>query len=373
MMVVDKRERPGFKLMDLREFERRWNALPTSDTLFEPIDPDRLKPDELAIRVAETLEETGIVVIRSSAANGAVRDALQQEVGKFFALPDEVAAKTQTRDGQGGITPEYTERPQDQAAFIAALDEANRPFPEQYRRDPKKRLMLGYGPRRPSTHFPRLLASTPILPGFDRLDELKDEWGDSMMVDAKRILAAYARRYQLDPSVFDLSFGAHFVAPTGINLRERPPSTVAAGLHSDMGVLTGHERSMAYFNDDHRLVACGGLVAWTRGGKMFRVVVPEGYRLFQAGMQLEWITDGRVLAGMHQVVVPPSAKALAAQAAAANAQVSRVTSTLFFHYDADRKASVPEVFRTPGKTYEEIYLGKLDDEVLDKIFAPDVD
>ena len=46
-----------------------------------------------------------------------------------------------------------------------------------------------------------------------------------------------------------------------------------------------------------------GLYIWLRNGKKYRVVVPDGCLLLQAGKQLEWLTGGYITAGFHEVVV----------------------------------------------------------------------
>ncbi len=46
-----------------------------------------------------------------------------------------------------------------------------------------------------------------------------------------------------------------------------------------------------------------GLFIWLRDGSKYRVTVPEGCLLLQAGKQFEWLTGGAVTAGFHEVVV----------------------------------------------------------------------
>lgn len=48
-----------------------------------------------------------------------------------------------------------------------------------------------------------------------------------------------------------------------------------------------------------------GLYIWLRNGKKYKVVVPDGCLLLQAGKQLEWLTGGHITAGFHEVVIAP--------------------------------------------------------------------
>ena len=87
--------------------------------------------------------------------------------------------------------------------------------------------------------------------------------------------------------------GPHLLAPTGSDLRKHSrPGTVLAGCHADLNLLTVHGRG--------RLP---GLFVWTRSGERVAVRVPAGCLLLQAGMQLEYLTGGRIEAGMHEVLV----------------------------------------------------------------------
>ncbi len=44
-----------------------------------------------------------------------------------------------------------------------------------------------------------------------------------------------------------------------------------------------------------------GLYVWLRDGRRVAVRVPDGCLFLQAGRQLEWLTGGAVVAGMHEV------------------------------------------------------------------------
>lgn len=81
--------------------------------------------------------------------------------------------------------------------------------------------------------------------------------------------------------------------------------------------------------------------------------VPDGHLLLQAGLQLEWLTNGTVMAGMHEVVVspatvraiaeaksrqrpsPPGAQEAREEEGGGHAHLWRVSSTLFSHIASD--------------------------------------
>ena len=48
-----------------------------------------------------------------------------------------------------------------------------------------------------------------------------------------------------------------------------------------------------------------GLYVWLRDGRRVAVRVPDGCLFLQAGRQLEWLTGGHVVAGMHEVHLLP--------------------------------------------------------------------
>lgn len=363
---------------ELRAGRDWWDGIPTTDTVVPIIDPTAMSREDLNKAVVHSLESIGLVVWRSPNMETSLRERMQRLMAKFFALPEAAKKATVNAAFQGGWTPEFTEKPVDISDFINSLAPDQRPFTPTFPKDPKERYMCGVGPRRSATRFPVLTPPTRILPGHEKWHSVMGKWGSNMMRDAEMILDAYAGHYGLDRHrVFRLKYGAHIVAPTSTNLLKYSPQTVVADTHADMGVLSGHEPSVAVLYRPKTaerkgwlvMKPCGGLIVWTRDGRRLRVAVPPGCRLFQAGFQFTHITDGRVLSGMHQVIVPPAAEELVKLAHEHEAGVQRISATIFIHLDADTRIVVPEVFRTPGKDYPKIWAGKTDMDVLDKIFA----
>ncbi len=357
--------------MGVEEFVRRWNALPTSADLFGVLDPKKMTRRQFCQEVADGLEKFGIIFVATPEGEGDLADRMMREMGRFFMSPEEVQRQTITENFQGGLTPEGMETPdvEEQERHLAGLTSENLPFPTPYGADPKKRFMCKVGDAPAMTRFPGLTPVTKITPGHEALYELCAEWGLRKFARGQMILDALAEANGLPPGTFPTRNGAHFVAPTGIDFNKYGPGTVAADVHGDMGFITGHDPSKAVFGDTFELRPCGGLVAWASDGRLFRAVLPKGAEPWQAGFQLREMTGRKVLAGFHQVIVPPEAAALDEEVKRRGTRVMRVTGTIFIHGTADERAIVHPPFRTPDVVYEEPYLGELDERVLAKIFA----
>ncbi|KAG1363867.1 hypothetical protein COCNU_11G006940 [Cocos nucifera] len=119
--------------------------------------------------------------------------------------------------------------------------------------------------------------------------------------------------------------GPHLLAPTGSDLQHHgTEDTVFAGYHYDLNFLTIHGRSRF-----------PGLNIWLRSGQKMEVKVPVGCLLIQTGKQLEWLTGGECLAGMHEVVVTKRTLEAIELARQQNRSLWRVSSTLFAHIASD--------------------------------------
>ncbi|PHT36312.1 hypothetical protein CQW23_24012 [Capsicum baccatum] len=119
--------------------------------------------------------------------------------------------------------------------------------------------------------------------------------------------------------------GPHLLAPTGSDLRRYgKEGTVFAGYHYDLNFLTIHGRSRF-----------PGLSIWLRNGLKMEVKVPVGCLLIQAGKQIEWLTAGECMAGMHEVVVTNRTTDAIKRALEQKCSLWRVSSTLFAHIASD--------------------------------------
>ena len=68
------------------------------------------------------------------------------------------------------------------------------------------------------------------------------------------------------------------------------PGTCYAGYHYDLNFLTIHGKSRF-----------PGLAVWLQDGRRMPVSIPDGCLLIQAGKQIEWLTNGHIRGGMHEV------------------------------------------------------------------------
>ncbi|CAN6440482.1 unnamed protein product [Victoria cruziana] len=148
----------------------------------------------------------------------------------------------------------------------------------------------------------------------DRFLDMMEKYFE-MPDEFKRLQARPTLHYQ----------GPHLLAPTGSNLQKYgKEGTVFAGYHYDLNFLTIHGRSRF-----------PGLSIWLRNDKKVQVKVPVGCLLIQAGKQIEYLTGGECIAGMHEVVVSKRTIAAIEDAQQGNHSLWRVSSTLFSHVASD--------------------------------------
>ena len=77
----------------------------------------------------------------------------------------------------------------------------------------------------------------------------------------------------------------------GVDLeRHGAAGTCYAGYHYDLNFLTIHGKSRF-----------PGLAVWLQDGRRMPVSIPDGCLLIQAGKQIEWLTNGYIHGGMHEV------------------------------------------------------------------------
>ncbi|KAL0464397.1 UNVERIFIED_CONTAM: hypothetical protein Slati_0327300 [Sesamum latifolium] len=171
------------------------------------------------------------------------------------------------------------------------------------------------------------LNSEPVIPeGFPEWQETMDSWGYKMIsaIEAVAEMAAVGFGLQKDAFTSLMKQGPHLLAPTGSDLRRHGKiGTVFAGYHYDLNFLTIHGRSRF-----------PGLNIWLRNGQKMEVKVPVGCLLIQTGKEIEWLTAGECIAGMHEVVTDRTIDAIKL-ASEQNRSLWRVSSTLFAHIASD--------------------------------------
>ena len=152
-------------------------------------------------------------------------------------------------------------------------------------------------------------------------------WGTKMLnaLEVVAEMAAIGLGLERKAFVEKMRNAPHLLAPTGSDLAKyQDIGTVFAGYHYDLNFLTIHGKSRF-----------PGLYIWLRDGTKTPVKMPEGCLLLQAGKQLEWLTGGEIMAGMHEVIFNEGTKNAAAKARADGKSLWRVSSTVFGHIASD--------------------------------------
>ncbi|KAL2478469.1 2-oxoglutarate (2OG) and Fe(II)-dependent oxygenase superfamily protein [Forsythia ovata] len=301
-----------------------------SDSGKEGIDP-QLKC--LCSEVSRTLRETGALLVNDPRCTAQDNDLFIDMMEKYFEMPDDFK-RLQERPHlhyQVGVTPEGVEVPR--SLVDEEIQEKLRAMPIEFQPftptgpDPKWRYMWRVGPRPSNTHF-KELNSEPVIPeGFPDWKDTMDSWGHKMIsaIEAVAEMAAIGFGLQKDAFTSLMKQGPHLLAPTGSDLRRHGQvDTVFAGYHYDLNFLTIHGRSRF-----------PGLNIWLRNGQKMDVKVPVGCLLIQTGKQIEWLTAGDCIAGMHEVVVTNRTTDAIKLALEQNRSLWRVSSTLFAHIASD--------------------------------------
>lgn len=298
--------------------------------LTDEIDPE-LK--NLCAEVSRTLRETGALVVKDPRCSAQDNDRFIDMMETYFERSQEFK-RLQERPHlhyQVGVTPEGVEVPR--SLVDEEMQEKLRSMPEEFQPatpkgpDPKWRYMWRVGPRPLNTRFQEL-NSEPVIPeGFPEWKDTMASWGHKMISAVEAVAEMAAIGFGLPKDAFTslMKQGPHLLAPTGSDLkRYGQEGTVFAGYHYDLNFLTIHGRSRF-----------PGLNIWLRNGQKVAVKVPIGCLLIQTGKQIEWLTAGDCIAGMHEVVVTNRTTEAIKLAMQENCSLWRVSSTLFAHIASD--------------------------------------
>ncbi|XP_051141212.1 uncharacterized protein LOC127258393 [Andrographis paniculata] len=287
----------------------------------------------LCTEVSRSLRETGALIVKDPRCTSEDNDRFIDMMEKYWEMPDDFK-RSQERPHlhyQVGVTPEGVEVPR--SLVDKEMKEKLRAMPEEFQPyapsgpDPKWRYMWRVGPRPSETSF-KELNSEPVIPeGFPDWKNTMDSWGYKMISAVEAVAEMAAIGFGLEKDAFTslMKQGPHLLAPTGSNLKRHGQlGTVFAGYHYDLNFLTIHGRSRF-----------PGLNIWLRNGQKMQVKVPLGCLLIQTGKQIEWLTAGECIAGMHEVVVTDRTIDAIKSASEQNHSLWRVSSTLFAHIASD--------------------------------------
>ncbi|XP_042061866.1 uncharacterized protein LOC121805900 [Salvia splendens] len=287
----------------------------------------------LCSEVSRTLKETGALLVKDPRCSAEDNDRFLDMMENYFEMPDDFKRQQERPQlhYQVGVTPEGVEVPRSLVDKEMQEKLRSMPIESQPSRpagpDPKWRYMWRVGLRPSSTRF-KELNSEPVIPeGFPAWKDTMDSWGYKMVsaIEVVAEMAAVGFGLQKDAFTSLMNQGPHLLAPTGSNLkRHGQMGTVFAGYHYDLNFLTIHGRSRF-----------PGLNIWLRNGQKMEVKVPVGCLLIQTGKQIEWLTAGACIAGMHEVAVTDRTIEAMKVASEKNRSLWRVSSTLFGHIASD--------------------------------------
>ncbi|KAG4969124.1 hypothetical protein JHK87_034775 [Glycine soja] len=331
----------------------------------------------LCAEVSRSLRETGALLVKDPRCTVEDNDRFIDMMERYFSKPRDFKHRHERPHlhYQVGVTPEKVEVPrslvdEEMQEKLKAMPKENQPN-TPVGPDLKWRYFWRIGPRPSNTRFQELNAEPVIPEGFPEWKETMDSWGYKMIAaievvaemaaigfglpkDAFTSLMklvstsiascasyAFATKYypfstwkQRFPSLCGNVFvrvaiilfdGPHLLAPTGSDLQKYgQEGTIFAGYHYDLNFLTIHGRSRF-----------PGLNIWLRNGQKVEVKVPIGCLLIQTGKQIEWLTGGDCIAGMHEVVATKRTLDAISLAQEQNRSLWRVSSTLFAHIASD--------------------------------------
>ncbi|BFG20136.1 hypothetical protein CerSpe_064100 [Prunus speciosa] len=288
---------------------------------------------ELCGEVSRSLRETGALLVKDPRYTAEDNDRFLDMMEKYFDRPPEFK-RLQERPQlhyQVGVTPEGVEVPR--SLVDEDMQEKLKEMPKEFQpsipkgADRKWRYMWRVGPRPSETRFQELNAEPVVPEGFPEWKDTMDSWGYKMISAIEAVAEMAAVGFGLPKDAFTslMKQGPHLLAPTGSDLRRYgQEGTVFAGYHYDLNFLTIHGRSRF-----------PGLNIWLRNGQKVEVKVPVGCLLIHAGKQIEWLTAGDCIAGMHEVVVTNRTVDAMKLATEQHRSLWRVSSTLFAHIASD--------------------------------------
>jgi len=284
-------------------------------------------------RVADLLSRMGALTLRDPRVTFEDNQTFLDMVESYFSQSDEVKLKDARPDYayQVGATPEGTELPRCTRdpkckAMIEKMQEENRPlFPTGA--DVKWRYFHRLGNNPPQTEFPLLNLPVIVPEGYPEWQDNMDRWGHKLLESGVTLAEMAAVGFGLPQDTFKklLNYGPHLLAPTASDLTKYGSlNQILAGFHQDLNFITLHGKSRY-----------PGLYIWLREGKKLSVSIPDGCLLAQAGMQFEYLTGGKVIAGFHEVIVTDKTQEAMTKAKEENRPLWRISSTVFAHIASD--------------------------------------
>ncbi|KAK4689858.1 hypothetical protein P7C73_g231, partial [Tremellales sp. Uapishka_1] len=321
-----------------------------------------------ARKAAESLIQTGALVLKDSRAESCTNERFLNLFEDYFSRPNDELQKDERPElgYQVGVTLENTEKPKCSSdgeclKIIQDLEEDQRPLDlSGHGADPKCRFFHRMAEHYPyKSAFPSFNAPNVTPEGMVDWEERVNEWGYFM----KQAVEGLTRMLAVGLGINEMTFvdagryGSHLLAPTATNLMKYGKlNEIYAGFHTDLNFLTIHGQSRY-----------PGLHIWARNsGKRIAAKVPDGHLLVQAGKQLEWMTGGLIKAGFHEVVCTEGTLSAMQRRRSEHPDrpLIRISSTFFWHLTPDHHlSSLPKLRREaierfgPQAEYGEMLVG----------------
>lgn len=315
--------------------------------------------------VVQSLIRYSLVVVRTPEVTAEDTRPLTEMIQRYASQPSSVLiCDVRPDDGrQIGLTEPNIENFNTTGYFrrmpsVEALVGDRAPFAHQGG-NRHMRFFARYGPRPKSTRFPERHAEPVIPNGFPEWAAVMNGWGDKIFTVGMRLAELIERGLGLSHGAIVglLHEGPHLVSPTICDLADLPYGAVISDIHTDFNPFTGHGSAFPT------------LISWTPDGRPFVVRVPAGCLLFQAGAQLEWVTGGKIRAGLHQTAMTHEAVRLMKAIKLMGQSTIRVSSTFFFEANVDKILQVDPHLSYPGAhdRYPPILVGEHSSQVIQAI------
>lgn len=283
----------------------------------------------------DCLHHTGILIVNVSVNTAKVNNDFIDLLERYAQLPEETrnAHVHKETHYQVGLTPSFTEMPRDNCDIAITLG-AIKPKA----RDPKMRWFHRMTAVDETTEFKDTTGPNVIPEEFPEWSERFNNLGDVFMEVLFRVNEKLSIELGVDLNEL-LAGGNHLIAPTIMPLENiiGTENKIVAGFHNDISYMSCHGRGKY-----------PGLTIWTRDNTRIRVKVPENCILIQAGRQLQYITNGYILGGFHEVTIGPDTEERYYQAVRDCTSTTRISSTFFAHINSDKMMQVLPKFYTEG-------------------------
>jgi len=251
---------------------------------------------------------------------------------RYFDRPEDLLLRDARPEihYQLGVTPEGTELPR--CTSDPRCQQLVQQYPPDHRPqmpvgpDAKWRFFHRIGDRPDNTNYSDLNCGPVIPEGFPNWIQVLNSWGTKLIESAFTIAEMLAIGLNLPKNSFTdlMRNGPHLLAPTASDLKKHGLGTILAGFHQDLNLLTFHGKSRY-----------AGLSIWLRNGTKYPVSIPQGCIFCQAGMQIERLTGGYIMAGYHEVIVTETTVRQVEKAREEGKPLWRISSTLFSHVASD--------------------------------------